>query len=1229
MNTETKHLSGEARIVVGIAALLAIAFATFLYVSYERVSDINTAWQNQQEFDARKATALADLHRNMGYNGLIHNFKNYILRQDKKYLERAEQNVASSLQNLLQLDELEPTEAELEATIIVRDVIHEYNSRLGDAEIAIENGLTVREVDDLVRIDDTLSAAALSGLANMALQQGRDALEETNQVINGTLQILLGGLMGLPVIMFAAFLLIRFIYRINDMRGQIADQSAKLELTLANINQGISMVDKDFNLIFMNDRFYDLLDVKKQDLAHGTPLEKLYQINAERGEYGPGDVSKQVSERMDHARQIEIDRFVRVRPNGTALEVSSTKTEGGGFVTTYSDITEQIRAENEARDARARLVDAISVMDEAFVYFDSSDRLILSNDKYREYYPKSADLFEPGITFEEIIREGVKRGEYTIPDDLDQESWIQERLKSHLHGENVVEQRLADGRWLKIAERRTPEGGTVGFRVDITALKQAQESAEEANEAKSAFLANMSHEIRTPMNAIIGLSRLALRSDLPPRAQDYLQKVYDSARSLLVIINDILDFSKMEAGRIELEHVSYRLDDVLQSVATFVGESAEEKDLEVLFSTHPDVPRALIGDPLRLGQILTNLSSNAVKFTASGEVVVRIGIKDRTETGGTFIFSVSDTGIGMSPEQLSRLFQSFSQADSSTTRQFGGTGLGLAISKNLTEMMGGTIRVESTPGEGSVFTVEVPIGVQPSDVAKGLPKSIDPSSVNVLVIDDNPTAIDILSDTLQSLNFTNVDCFIDPLAALAEYGRKLETDTPYDIVLVDWRMPSIDGMEVSKRIKAAAEAIGTTGPGIFMVTAHGRNEAMRKADELGLAGFLVKPLNTSLLIDVITDYFADDKSTKAARAMNGFGEAKTLKLLKGMRVLLVEDNAINQQVAVGILDEVGVQADVVDNGKLAVDRMRDNPEGIDVILMDLQMPVMDGFEATRNIRAQSDQHPPIIAMTAHAMAEERDACFDAGMVDHISKPIDATNLFNTLAKWSPNQPADENSGTEQPTPTTAKSEPSSSKEQLPKTADGFNFAAAKKRLGLDETFFLKLLNDFNDKYADFSEQLSTLIEGGDREGAGRLAHTIAGLAGTIGAEELQAAAKTLEAEIKQSVEPLETNAIIEAHARAKSTLETLLACGDTNVESDVNATDAELDTAELKELFPLLEAGFAANKMSARRRLDDLEAALNGNASGAFADLRRAADKLDFDKARKLLAEVKETIKLK
>jgi len=1226
VNTETKHLSGEARIVVGIAVLLAIAFATFLYVSYERVSHINTAWQNQQEIDAQKATALADLHRHMGYNGLIHNFKNYILRQDKKYLERAEQNIFSSMVNLEQLDELQRTDAEHHATLVIRNVINEYRLRLSDAEVAIENGLSVREVDEFVQIDDTLSAAALTNLAKMALQEGRDALEETDQAINGTLQILLGGLMGLPIIMIAAFMLIRFIYRINDMRGQLADQSAKLELTLANINQGISMVDEDFNLVFMNDRFYDLLDVKKEDLAPGAPLERLYQINADRGEYGPGDASKQVAKRMDHARQIEIDQFVRVRPNGIALDVSSTKTNSGGFVTTYTDITEQIRAENEARDARARLVDAISVMDEAFVYFDSSDRLIMCNDKYREYYPKSADLFLPGNTFEEIIREGVKRGEYAIPDDTNEEAWIQERLKSHLHGDNIVEQLLADGRWLKIAERRTPEGGTVGFRVDITALKKAQEIAEEANEAKSVFLANMSHEIRTPMNAIIGLSRLALRLDLPPRAQDYQQKVYDSACSLLVIINDILDFSKMEAGRVELEHVPYRLDDVLQSVATFVGGSAEEKDLEVLFSTHPDVPRALNGDPLRLGQILTNLASNAVKFTASGEIVVRIGVKDRNATSATFIFSVSDTGIGMTPEQLTRLFQSFSQADSSTTRQFGGTGLGLVISKNLTEMMGGTIGVESTLGEGSVFTVEIPIDVQPIDDTKKLPRSIDPSKVNVLVIDDNPTAVDILSDTLQSLKFTNVDCFTDPLAALSDYEQKLKTEAPYDIVLVDWRMPSMDGMEVSKRINAATKAKGKKAPGIFMVTAHGRNEAMRKADELGLAGFLVKPLNTSLLIDVITDYFADDQSPTSTRGINDFSEEKTLKLLEGMRVLLVEDNAINQQVAVGILDEVGIKADVVDNGKLAVDRMRDNPEGIDVILMDLQMPVMDGFEATRSIRAQSDEHPPIIAMTAHAMDEERDACIEAGMVDHISKPIDATNLFRTLAKWSPNQPEDKASNTEQSTQTDANPKPSSPEDRLPKTAEGFNFAAAKTRLGLDETFFLKLLNDFNDKYADFDEQLSTLVKAEDRDGAGRLAHTISGLAGTIGAETLQAAAKKLETAIKQGDEPFDTGPSIDAHARAKTTLETLLTAKDTAAKPDVNSTDAQLDTAELKELFPLLEAGFAANKMSTRRKLDNLEAALNGNASGAFADLRRAADKLDFAKAGKLLFEIKETI---
>lgn len=1223
--------TSDSRLVIAIAMLLAIAFSTYIYISYDRVQTINKNWQAQQEKHVLKSEAFTDLNRHLGYSGLIHNFKNYILRGDDKYRVHAEVDLAQSLKAINQLIALNSTPAEAAALNEIQIVVEEYSALLGDAQLAFAGNLSIREVDQLVRVDDTRITEAISFIQSLTVKENNQIVKAVDDAMAETLQILIAGLVMLPVILIGALVIVRYIYRISEMRRQNKRQSDLLEMTLESIDQGISMVDDKLNLVVMNDRFYELLDLPKDRMPPGTALEVAFRINAERGEYGPGDVEEHIRHRLELARNTVPHEFVRERPDGTVLEIRGTPIPSGGFVTTYTDTTRRVQAEKQAREARASLVDALSVMDEAFVYYDAEDRLVLCNDRYHEYYPKSADLQVPGNTFEYIIREGVKRGEYDIG-DMDTEDWVAHRIAVHRQANSTLEQKLKSGRWLKIAERRTPEGGIVGFRVDITALKEAQESAEAANVAKSSFLANMSHEIRTPMNAIIGLSQLVLKTELPDRARDYLEKVHGSAQSLLGIINDILDFSKLEAGRIDLENVPFRLDDVLQNIATLMSEMVRDRNIEILFRTAPDLPRSLSGDPLRLGQVLTNLASNAVKFTESGEVVIDVGLVSSTDGHGVFSFAVSDTGIGMTKEQQDKLFRPFTQADASTTRQYGGTGLGLTITKELVELMGGTILLESEIGKGSKFTVEIQLGIRDDDTAESFPRHINPSEMRALIIDDNVTALDILGDTLRSLKLAEVEGVSTAADGVQKFVAAQSNDQAYNLVFVDWRMPDKDGLETARQILSVCDP--GKQPAIFLISAHNRMDILRQAGKLGLAGFLMKPINTSLMIDAITEHFSGGANKTAAHKKVDLGDQKIFSAIKGLRVLVVEDNIINQQVATGILEEPGVKVELADNGKLAVERLQNNPDSFDIILMDLQMPVMDGYEATRAIRAMpAFKDTPIIAMTAHAMNEERDACLAAGMNDHVSKPIDASHLFRTLAKWAP-QTGNKNTDlpeTEEPEAKENKPAPPAVADEtkavssLPDVEDGFfNFEDAKNRLGLDDAFFFRLLNDFNRKYEDFEIQLSSAMSGRDFETASRLVHTVGGLAATIGAPVLQKECKAVENALHEGMEDnVDITAVIAAHARVKEGLDQIGGHKSKGAEDETTSTDGEAGPdPRVWDLIRELDSALQSKRMSARNKINELENLLDGSAAASYRELKQAAEKLDFENARLILGRI-------
>ncbi|MEI7612512.1 MAG: response regulator [Betaproteobacteria bacterium] len=530
----------------------------------------------------------------------------------------------------------------------------------------------------------------------------------------------------------------------------------------------------------------------------------------------------------------------------------------------------------------------------------------------------------------------------------------------------------------------------------VSELELAKVEADSANLAKSEFLASMSHEIRTPMSAILGLTHLTLKTELTAKQRNYLANVDGAATALLGVLNNVLDFSKIEAGKLPIEHIAFNLSEVFDNISAILALSAEGKGVELIFEISPTIPRELIGDPLRLGQVLLNLVNNAIKFTEQGEVLVSVESTSLQNGSIELKFKIKDTGIGISAPQMRSLFQSFSQADQSTTRRYGGTGLGLAISKKLTEAMGGNIDVESLPGQGSTFTFTVALECQ-SESANAYRESIaDWSGLRVLVVDDNATVREALTRILQawSLRVIAVDSGKAAIALLSDVLNPSEND--FDLILIDYKMPKMDGIDTVRRIRKELSQLRI--PKIIMMTSYGNDDAAMLGGDIGVDALIAKPIETSLLLAVLTNALGNELTEKIPTRSSA--TLSNTPNVTGLRVLVAEDNEINQQMICEILESAGVICEIVANGRDAVRSALQPSANYDLILLDLEMPVMDGLEAARKIRQQSMHRFPIIALTAYALEQDRQRCLEAGIDHHLTKPVHPERLIAEISRWA-------------------------------------------------------------------------------------------------------------------------------------------------------------------------------------------------------------------------------------
>lgn len=1028
------------------------------------------------------------------------------------------------------------------------------------------------------------------------------------------------------------------------------------DIVMESIGDGYFEWDFNGNILFANEAGAKMLNSTRDEIVGMNNRQFIKKESIKAG-------LPIVDEVYRTGKPVRVNALDLVLKDGTkrCLELSvslmkNTLDEPVGFRSIIRDITERLTAEKALRESQSQLSDIINFLPDACLVIDRNGKVIAWNRALEEMTGIKAedmigkDNYEYGIAFYGSRRKILVDLVFE-PSELIEKNYILLRKdKQRIQAETIANLR---GEKRFILETAAPLFNTTGeilgaieLARDITERKLAEEElkkyqehlevlvkqrtleleeakniAEAATKAKSEFLANMSHEIRTPMNAIVGFSNLALMTGLSAKQRDYVSKIESSAMSLLGVINDILDFSKIEAGKMGLESINFRLDDVINDIITLLSAKASEKGVELITTIADDVPNALIGDPLRLGQVLVNLVNNAVKFTEKGHILLTTELLKKDAKQCRLKFSVKDTGIGMTQEQLAKIFSAFSQADATVTRKYGGTGLGLAISKYLVTMMDGDIFVDSEPDKGSTFSFTAEFTCQDKEKGKKLTTPIGLIGKKILVVDDNEMLRNVLERQLRYFKFeaTAVD---SGQAALEELERAEREEKPYDLVLMDLRMPQMNGLEAWRMIKNNPKIKHI--PRIVMMTAFGHDDLAKQSEETGVNFLLSKPYSLSLLFDTLMEAFGQEIHGTIGSTKLATDERQELKSkINGARILLAEDNYINQQLAKEILENLGLIVDVANNGKEAVDAT--TTRNYDAVLMDIQMPVMGGYEAPRLIRSNPKNiHLPIIAMTAHALIGAREECLAAGMNDYISKPIDLQELSAVLAKWlKPYIQKNDHFLPIKPETTAIQA----NSYDLPETLKGMDVTSCLARINGNKKLLVRLLKRFSREYSDVTDKIRSALKQNDQETAQRLVHSIKGTAGNFSATDLYYAARDLEESIKDGAEFERIDRLL---ANKFNTALNILIDSITGIEEtpkpddDDQAEDEQkIDMKVISPLYTKLDQLLLKRSLDARELMDALQEHLPHNRFRQ--DMRRMSERMDnydFVAARKILAEL-------